>query len=54
MPIVFDPWFMAGPPGMAPRPRCRPAYSAIVRSLENLPECPTLMIARRAQASGCR
>ena len=29
------------------------AYSMIVRSLENLPECATLTIARRAQASGC-
>jgi hypothetical protein len=29
------------------------AYSAMVRSLENLPEWPTLRIALRAQASGC-
>jgi len=28
------------------------AYSMMVRSLENLPERPTLMIAFRAQASG--
>src|SRR5579863_5911233 len=30
------------------------AYSAIVRSLENLPEAATLTIALRAQASGVR
>src|SRR5215467_4309233 len=29
------------------------AYSAMVRSLENLPAWPTLRIALRAQASGC-
>src|SRR5262249_42315479 len=29
------------------------AYSAMVRSLENLPACPTLRIALCAHASGC-
>src|SRR5258708_4739752 len=33
-------------------PQTSAAYSAIVRSLENLPECATLRAAFRAQASG--
>ena len=39
--------------GHGSAPQTSAAYSAIVRSLENLPECPTLRIAFRAQASGC-
>ena len=37
--------------GMAPPSRCSAAYSAIVRSLENLPELATFRIALRAHAS---
>src|SRR5262249_50297759 len=42
------------PTGHGFAPQISAAYSAMVRSLENWPECATLRIAFRAQASGCR
>src|SRR5262245_33281838 len=49
--IVAAAWDQGCPTGHASALQMPRAYSPIVRSLENVPECPTLTIARRAQAS---